>query len=435
MKTKTFIKMSLATFVVAGVAFGAWNYFSVSTKKTVNFRTAFVEVRDVVETIDATGTVEPEDLIDVGARVSGEIVSFGKDVNGKEIDYGSLVKEGTVLALIDDELPKSDLLSAQAKLDQAKAEQASAKAGLIVAQENLKQAVREWERAQRLGVGEALSQSAYDSYLSGWETASAQISVAKAKILSADATYAQAQAGLKEAQRNLQYCSIKAPVDGVIIDRKVNIGQTVVSNMSASSLFLIAKDLKRMEVWASVNEADIGGVKVGQPVEFTVDAFPREKFYGKVGKIRLNATMSQNVVTYVVEVVTDNSNGKLLPYLSATLYFEINRADNAFAVPNAALRWRPEEKLLADAENSVAPEGMRRLWVRDGADKVRPIFVKTGVRDGTYTQVIAPELKDGMEVITGVLAEAEKDAPASNPFMMKMPQRKKTTNSAKTAQQ
>ena len=192
---------------------------------------------------------------------------------------------------------------------------------------------------------------------------------------------------MKEAKRNLEYCIIKAPVNGVVIDRKVNVGQTVVSNMSASSLFSIAKDLRKMEVWASVNEADIGGIRKGQSVSFTVDAFPREKFAGKVGKIRLNATMSQNVVTYVVEVATDNSSLRLLPYLSANLSFEVDRRDNALAVPNAALRFRPDEKYLADVES--------------------------------------PNISAGMEIVTGVETMSAKKSATATPFMPKVPQRRK----------
>lgn len=429
---KGFFKKFASIAVVCGAAYWIYaEFYADSGEKTV-YKTVPVEIMDVVQTIDATGTVEPEDLVDVGARVSGEIVSFGKDSNGKEIDYGSEIKEGTIIALIDDEIPQSDLLSAKAQLDMAKASQESARANLLVAKENLKQAVRNWDRAKRLGPGDALSQSAYDAYLSEWEKATAEISVAEAKILSADAEYAQAQAVLKEAQRNVEYCVIKAPVDGVIIDRRVNVGQTVVSNMSASSLFLIAKDLKKMEVWASVNEADIGGIKPGQDVEFTVDAYPREKFYGKVGKIRLNATMSQNVVTYVVEVVTDNSNGRLLPYLSANLNFIIEKAEGAFAVPNAALRWKPEESDYPGAGELQVPEGMRTLWVFEGQGKIRPLFVKTGVKDGINTQVISPELKEGMQVVTGVVASASASSASTNPFMPKMPQRKKANNSTST---
>lgn len=410
--------------VLAAVGIGAYYYFVGEASAPVEYRTADVEKRDMVLTIDATGTVEPEELVNVGARVSGEIVSFGKDNAGKEVDYGSEISEGTVIALIDDEIQKSNLLQAEANLEKAKASQKQAQANLKVAEANLRQAERNWKRAKALGVSEALSQASYDSYLSAWEQTSAQIDVARAQILQADAEVVSCEADVKLARRNLSYCVITAPVDGVVIDRIVSVGQTVVSSMNASSLFLIAKDLKRMEVWASVNEADIGSIFKGQDVEFTVDAFPGEKFLGKVNKVRLNATMSQNVVTYIVEVSTDNSNGKLLPYLTANLSFIVKQSKGVLTVPNSALRWVPDVSMLAEGVNTEIPEGKRLVWVQAPENKVKPIAVSIGINDGAYSEVSSPEIKEGMKVITG--GEIAKGKTTSqNPFMPKMPQRKK----------
>lgn len=405
-------------------------YYFNDTEDKVSFNTANVVTKDIVKTIDATGTVEPEDLVDVAARVSGEIISFGKDKNGREVDYGSEIREGDVIALIDDQIQQSNFLSANAKLSAARASQAQAKANLVVAQANLRQAQRDWDRAKRLGASEALSQAAYDSYLSVWEIATAQIDVRKAEILQADANVIQAEAAMKEAKRNLEYCVIKAPVNGVVIDRKVNVGQTVVSSMSASSLFSIAKDLRRMQVWASVNEADIGGIRAGQPVTFTVDAFPGEKFTGTVEKIRLNATMSQNVVTYVVEVVTDNSSMRLLPYLSANLNFEVERKNKALSVPNAAIRFSPDSNFIAEGETISEEDDY--VWVKSGEDKIRPIKVRVVLSDGAWTAIESPEIKDGMEIVTAAeKLDASNKNSASNPFMPKVPQRKKANSAPK----
>lgn len=405
-------------------------YYFNDTEDKVSFKTANVVTKDIVKTIDATGTVEPEDLVDVAARVSGEIISFGKDKNGREVDYGSEIREGDVIALIDDQIQQSNFLSANAKLSAARASQAQAKANLVVAQANLRQAQRDWNRAKRLGASEALSQAAYDSYLSVWEIATAQIDVRKAEILQADANVIQAEAAMKEAKRNLEYCVIKAPVNGVVIDRKVNVGQTVVSSMSASSLFSIAKDLRRMQVWASVNEADIGGIRAGQPVTFTVDAFPGEKFTGTVEKIRLNATMSQNVVTYVVEVVTDNSSMRLLPYLSANLNFEVERKNKALSVPNAAIRFSPDSNFIAEGETISEEDDY--VWVKSGEDKIRPIKVRVVLSDGAWTAIESPEIKDGMEIVTAAeKLDASNKNSASNPFMPKVPQRKKANSAPK----
>jgi len=414
MKKSRPLRKILFVAVLAAVAAGLWyGWQSMRPKEPVAFRTAKVVKRDIVRSIDATGTVEPEDLVDVGARVSGEIISFGKDVNGKVVDYGSEVREGEMLALVDDQIPKSDLLEADAKLAQAKASQ-------VVCEAKLKKAERDWQRAERLGTTEALSKSAYDSYLSAWESAKAELEVAKATVMQADAAKST-------AQRNLEYCVIKAPVNGVVIDRKVNIGQTVVSNMSASSLFLIAKDLKKMEVWASVNEADIGGIRPGMDVSFTVDAFPTEVFHGKVGKIRLNATMTQNVVTYIVEVVTDNEEGKMLPYLTANLKFELESAKHVVAVPNTALRYAPSEALIDPAADVEAAKAETKVWVQASDTTVKPVAVKAGLTDGEFTAVKG-ELKPGDTVVVGVQLASASTQTSSNPFTPTPPRRAKKSS-------
>jgi HlyD family secretion protein len=261
---------------------------------------------------------------------------------------------------------------------------------------------------------------------------------------------AQAQATLQRAQRNLRYCTIISPVKGVIIDRRVNIGQTVVSSLNAPSLFLIAKDLRRMQVWVSVNEADIGSIHQGQPVRFTVDAYPGEEFRGEVGKIRLNATMTQNVVTYTVEVITDNSSGKLLPYLTANVEFELSKKRGVLLVPNAALRWSPSMEqvvpkfrtlIAGSTAGGAAPGGERQssglpapsngkgrqgmLWVQEGK-KVRPITVNAGMSDGASTEVEGDGLFEGLEVITGERSEKAMQSVA-NPFTPQTMRRNRTS--------
>ncbi len=223
-------------------------------------------------------------MVDVGAQVAGQINCFGKDKNGKTIDYGSVVEEGTILAQIDDSLYAADVALANAQLQQARAGVLRAEADLGQLKSRLNQAKRDWDRAQRLGPSEALAQSSYDAYKSGYEIAQANVVVGEAAIIQAKDAVAQSQATLQRAQRNLGYCTIKSPVKGVIIDRRVNIGQTVVSSLNAPSLFLIAKDLKRMQVWVSVNEADVGNIHPGQPVSFTVDAYPGKSSVARSAK-------------------------------------------------------------------------------------------------------------------------------------------------------
>jgi HlyD family secretion protein len=426
-------------------------YRSREGEQAVVLRTAPVSKGDLVVTIKATGTVEPQEVVDVGAQVAGQILSFGKDDNGKPIDYGSVVDEGTVLAQIDDSLYQSDAATAAAQVQLASAGLQSAQANLEQMNAKLYQAQRDWERAQKLGPSEALAQTSFDSYKAAFETAKANVSAAQAAIEQAKASIAQADSSQERAQRNLGYCTIKSPVKGVIIDRRVNIGQTVVSSLNAPSLFLIAKDLTRMQVWVAVNEAEIGKIRPGQPVTFTVDAFPGEPFKGEVGKVRLNASMTQQVVTYTVEITTDNSNGRLLPYLTADVLFEVARRDGALMVPNAALQWKPSADQVAPqyrSEQAQAPAGrqgepqggqqpasqpgkpageaMSRgiVWVMDGT-YVRPIPVRVGLTDDVNTEVQGEGLAEGTEVVTGaqtaqtVSAQTE----AKSPFVPQFPRR------------
>ncbi|MFA4901738.1 MAG: efflux RND transporter periplasmic adaptor subunit [Desulfobaccales bacterium] len=403
----------------------------------VAFRTVPVKQGDLLATISATGTVEPEEVVDIGAQVAGRIVSFGKDKNGEEVDYGSVVEAGMVLARIDDALYAADAASAKAQLAQAKAAVQKAQADLGQMKAKLVQTENDWARARKLGPSDALSQTDFDASRSAFEVAKANLAVGKAAIVQAQGTVAQAEATLKRALQNLSYCTIISPVKGVIIDRRVNIGQTVVASLNAPSLFLLAKDLKRLQVWVSVNEADIGHIQPGQAVTFTVDAFPGEVFSGEVGKVRLNATMTQNVVTYTVEIITDNSSGKLLPYLTANVNFIVGERKNVLLVPNAALRWVPLSDQIAPESRTAKKEGKGTgspsqvkspaaankeqasgvVWVPQGS-QVRPIKVKLGLSDGSLTEVSSSELKDGTLLVVGEMNSqpAGQPAPGGSPF-------------------
>ncbi len=429
MKKFLFVLVLLA--IVGGTA--AW-YWKHNGKSEISVSTAPAKRGEVVFTIGATGTVEPEEVIDVGAQVAGKIMEFGKDKSGKQVDYGSYIQAGNVLAKIDQTVYLADVAQAQAQLAQAKAGVERANADLLQLKAKLNQGQRDWDRAQKLGPSDALAQTQYDAYEAAYEQAKANVSVGDAEIVQAKASVDSANATLERAQRNLSYCTIASPVDGVIIDRRVNIGQTVVASLNAPSLFLIAQDLKRMQVWVAVNEADIGNIRPGQPVTFNVDSFPDELFHGQTNKIRLNATMTQNVVTYTVEVVTDNSSGRLLPYLTANVKFEVARREDVLTVPNAALRWNPPPELvapearaeLASAEpqrpsrgenaagatrpttrSTTRPSGrsggafaMKRgtVWIKEG-EFVKPIRVRTGISDQMVTEVQGEGLTEGMEVV------------------------------------
>ena len=263
--------------------------------------------------------------------MAGRIESFAADPRtpSKTISYGSRVEQGTVLAHLDAALY-------QARLDQARGRVAKAEADIEQAEAKLRQADRELDRARKLKArGTAIiAEQEYDERLANDESARAALAVSQSTLL-------VAKADLEEAVVNLGYTTIRSPVKGVVLDRRINVGQTVVASLNAPSLFLIARDLDRLEIWSSVNETDIGSIHEGQGVRFTVSSLPGETFDGKVSQIRLNASMSQNIVTYTVVVAVDNSAGRLLPYLTARLEFEVQVRRGVLLVPNAALRWQP----------------------------------------------------------------------------------------------
>jgi HlyD family secretion protein len=398
-----------------------WRWFGQNGTR-LSFATAILRRGEVAATISASGTIEPIEVVDVGAQVAGRISVFGVGKDAKTLDYGSVVEEGALLAKIDDSVYAADL-------SVAKAGQLSAAASLEQMTAKLDQAAADWKRAQELYKAKLIAEVDYDTAKANHEVARANVSVAKSGI-------AQAQADLEKAQRNLEFCTINSPVSGVIIDRRVNIGQTVVASLNAPSLFLIARDLTKMQIWVAVNEADVGRIKPGAPVTFTVDAFPGREFHGAVGKVRLNATMTQNVVLYTVEINIENNDNLLLPYLTANVRFVLNREPNALLVPNTALRWSPSSpaQIAPDARShdpqrdpgagppSKQDKGQkssrRTLWVKDGAF-VRPIEVTAGISDGANTAVVADGLQEGQEVITGEIA-ASAQTDVKNPFLPKV---------------
>jgi len=436
---KTFVLLAI---LATGGWFG-WRWYDRQNQTAAPvFRTAAVTRDQLLVSIDATGTLEPEEVIDVGARVAGQIVALGNDVRGRSVDYGSLVEEGTVLARIDEALFEADVSQAQAQLQSAEAGVQRAQADLEQLKARLAQATRDWDRAQKIGPSEAMAQVTFDGYQAAYEIARANLTVGEASVLQAKAAVAQGQTNLWRAKRNLGYCTISSPVKGVIIDRRVNIGQTVVASLNAPSLFLIARDLRRMQVWVAVNEADVARIFPGQPVTFTVDALPDETFTGEVLKVRPNASMTQNVVTYTVEITTDNPTGRLIPYLTANVKFEVHRRSNVLLVPNAALRWRPAVGQVKPEFRSGDPLPARHgppasrpattratgagrptpgvVYVVDGG-YVRPIPVMLGLTNGKVTEARGEGLTDGMEVVTGVQSSSAATAQTSNPFAPKLP--------------
>ncbi len=436
------VRLVVVLAVLAVLGLGGWWYLFARDSNKSRFRTAVAERGELLATINATGTIEAEENIDIGAQVQGKIEKFGPDPKGpkKTIDYGSEVEEGTVLAQIDPSLYQATVDQTEANFHQAQANVDKAKADLVAMRSKLEQTKRDWDRVQKLAPTKALSDLDVDTAKNAWETAQAAVPGGEAAVKAAEAAVEVAKALWNTAKINLAYCTIKSPVKGVVITRRVNIGQTVVSSLSAPSLFLLARDLRRIQVWASVNEADIGHMRTGQPVTFSVDAFPGQKFKGSILQIRLNATTTQNVTTYTVVVSTDNSDGKLLPYMTANLDFEIDRHTNVLRVPNAALRWQPAPqqvvpdaradfaksmKAASGASGSKPAEKTKdghdrgRVWVEDG-EFVRPVKVRIGLSDGTVTEITGGDLEEGTPVVIGESHENNSGGGTTNPFTPQM---------------
>ncbi len=342
----------------------------------IAFRTVPVKKGDITAIVSASGTLEPQDTVDVGSQVNGPVLALGEDLKrtSKTIDYASQVDEGTLLAKIDPAIYQSQFDQAEANLLHAQADLGELKA-------KVEQSQAEWKRAESLKPLKAIADTDYDLDVANYKVAVAMLKVG-------DATVKQCAAALAMAKRNLEYCIIKSPVKGVIIDRRITVGQTVVSSMSVTSCFLIAKDLTHMQVWAQVNEADIGRIHPGMAVTFTVDAYPNETFHGTVDYIRPNAATTQSVVIYTVIVNTENPDLRLYPYLTANANFQVERHENVLKVPNGALRWKPRPQMVApeylDMLASAGKEKKGSQTATSGStdkttDKTGPAKAKTPV--------------------------------------------------------
>ncbi len=434
---KTAIKVIVVVIVASVAGYTAWQWWTSPRQRKVIFKTAPVTKGMLQATVSATGTLEPRDVVDVGAQVSGRIAFFGKDAAGHQVDYDSPVRKGTVLAQIDPSLYAANVESDKAALAEARANVEVARANLQQDQAAYQDARADWRRAKKLGPNSlSLSASQYDAYKSTYDQAQAKVQVGVASVDQARMAVRAAQAKLDYDTVLLHYCTITSPVEGVVIDRRVEIGETVASSFNTPSLFLLAEDLSKIQIWLSVNEADIGRVRPGDPVTFTVYAFPNRQFHGVVSQVRLNATMVQNVVTYTVVVDTNNPGGELLPYLTAQADILVAQRKNVLMVPNAALRWVPRSnEILAGSEAKPspsaraagklpmapgAPGGAHRptgtVWIPDGG-YVRPLTVQLGLANDYQTEIFSPTLKPGTRVVVGERQARSRAPSASNPFI------------------
>ena len=373
---KSFIKLA-ALAAIVGFTFAAC-----SKDAKVTYNTDVVAKHDLSTSITATGTIEPVTQVEVGTQVSGIIDKI-------YVDYNSEVHKGQVIA----ELDKTNLLS----------ELASAKSNLSNYQSNLDYQTSNYNRYKTLYDKGLVSTNDYESARLSYQQAMQQV--------------AMQQMSVQKAQTNLGYATITSPIDGIVLSREVEEGQTVASAMTTPTLFIIAQDLTNMRVIAKIDEADIGGVKEGQHVMFTVDTYPDDQFDGAVTQVRQQATTESNVVTYEVVISAPNESMKLKPGLTANVNIYTMEMHDILSVPSKALRFAPNELLLQDDEKIIDCEGMAKVWVREGKD-FKAIPVQVGRTNGVFTEIVSG-VKEGTEVITEfVMPEEEvEETTATNPFM------------------
>lgn len=380
---KKAIIIGLAALLAAGGGYYAYRHRGAAGQE---YKTAKVERGSLRSTVSATGTVNPVMSVLIGTQVSGRISAL-------HADFNSSVKQGDLLAEIDP-------TAFEAQLEQARANLAVAVAAREKAAASLHDAERSQRRTKELFDAQAVSRGDLDQ-------ADTNLELARAGLNSAKATCQQTEASVTVALTNLRYTKIQSPVDGTVVSRNVDVGQTVAASFTTPTLFNIARDLKEMQIDTSVNEADIGRVLNGQPVEFTVDAYGDAVFKGIVHQIRIAPAVVQNVVTYDVVVRVNNPDLKLKPGMTANVDIIIETREAALKAPNGALRFKPKPPDKERPKEEPALHGSG-VWIPAGGAP-RRIAVKTGISDGSYTEITAGELKEGMEVIVDTMAQKTKN--------------------------
>jgi HlyD family secretion protein len=434
-------KYLIAIVIVILILVGGFFLYQWTGQKGSNqkFRFAKVERGEVDLVVTATGTINPVINVLVGSQVSGTV----KDLYA---DFNSQVKEGQVIAQIDPAIfqaqvdqAKANVLMNQANLLNAKANLENAKANLVKADVAVLDAKRTLDRNLPLVEKKVIAQATMDTAQTSYDTAVAQKDVAKAQVESAmsqvessKAQVEQTKAALNLAETNLRYATIRSPVNGTVISRNVDVGQTVAASLQAPTLFTIAKDLTKMQVDTNVSEADVGRITVGQDATFTVDAYPGRIFRGKVSEIRNAPIIVQNVVTYDVVIQVDNQDLKLKPGMTANVSVMIAHREGVLKIPNAALRFQPAfaktesgkvsppQKVGDQVKSSQGDQGRPgRIWILSKEGKETPVSIVLGITDGTFSEVMSGDLRESEEVI--VEETSNKKGPAqssgSPPFM------------------
>ena len=417
----------LAGLVVLAGLFAA---FGLNRSAQVQNFTAKMERGEIDDVVEATGTINAVITVQVGSQVSGTIAKLNADFNSR-------VHKGDVVALIDPALFKGALLQATADLENARANLVAARANLEKAKAGLVQTKADYDRAVKLTKDGVMSEQQLDLAKSNYDAANATVGGAAANITQAQAQVSQKQAAVAVAQTNLDYTVIRSPIDGTVVARNVDVGQTVAASLQAPTIFTIAQDLKKMWVYVKTDESDVGNIKIGKPVTFKVDAFPKDIFHGVVSQVRMNATTVQSVVTYDTIIEFANPELKLFPGMTAYVTIPVDTVKNALKLPNTALRYKPPmtaEEVLAvykqygieGAERKVAseePAGSASaaqaavptlnpprvpkpetavVWKLHADNTMEPVKISLGITDHAYSEVralIKGELKEGDEVI------------------------------------
>lgn len=408
-----------ALFLVLG-----WN----RTAQAQHF-TAKVERGDIHDVVEATGTINAVITVQVGSQVSGTISKLF-------VDFNSRVRKGDLVALIDPALFKGAVQQATADLENAKANLIAARANLEKTKAGFVQAKADYDRTVGLTKDGIVSQQQLDLAKANYDSANAAVGGAQANVTQAEAQVTQKEAALAVAQTNLNYTVIRSPIDGTVVARNVDVGQTVAASLQAPTIFTIAQDLKKMQVYAKTDESDVGNIKVGKEVTFKVDAFPKETFRGVVSQVRMNATTVQNVVTYDTIIDFANPDLKLFPGMTAYVTIPVATAQNVLKLPNTALRYKPPmapEEILAMykqygienterkrvSEDPAGGDGGNKgggaqnqprtprsdsavVWKLRADNTMEPVRVSLGITDHSYTEVAAVakgELKEGDALI------------------------------------
>jgi len=366
------MKRAIMALAAVLLAFAAYYYVGADGATGKNpYRTVPVERGDIAETVLATGNLNAVTTVQVGSQVSGTLEKIF-------VDYNSPVKKGQVIAQIDTRLFEASVLQAKGNLENARA--ALERSNVLVIDTD-----RTYRRNRELVKNGFVSQADVDSAQTAYETALAQKRSAAGQVI-------QAQGQLSAAETNLRYATIRSPVDGIVISRNVDAGQTVAASFQTPTLFTIAEDLTKMQIDTNVDEADIGKVGRDQQVTFNVDAYPERTFRGKVVQVRSAPIVTQNVVTYNVVVEVDNEDLLLKPGMTANVSIHVRDLPNVLKIPNAALRFRPSDGKKPEGKKGV---GGQRVYILEKDDSVKPILVKGGVSDGTHTQLMEGDLKEG----------------------------------------